>query len=310
MRIFIGENGHVLITRMEPIINKMGHSFIRNNPSKCDVHLAFIRLENKINLPTIVRIDGIYYDLAKDYKGKNIGISEAHSKCEGIIYQSESSKKMCEKYLTPRKKNSITKVIYNGIEKIWAGNFKEHDGINILISAKWRRHKRLKEIIDLFMAFLKLNPDSTLHILGKLHENKEVKHKRVKYYGMIPHSQMTDVMQNSDLSLHLSKRDSCPNSVVECLAMGIPIVTTESCGGATEMCMLSSGCIVCTGDKDNTEPGYPYSDEWNIIKPELFNSILLSMDQILKNKTRSSFPDKLTIEYCCEEYVKILRKVI
>ena len=66
---------------------------------------------------------------------------------------------MCEKFLSPRRTKNYD-IVYNGIDPNWAGSFIEHEGINIVTSAKWRRFKRLKEIIDLFLGFQKTVPNS------------------------------------------------------------------------------------------------------------------------------------------------------
>lgn len=302
----------MLIQRMEPIISKMGHSFSRDTQKNCNVYLAFIRISDKTNLPTAVRIDGIYYDIAKDYKNKNVGISQAHSSANAIIYQSSFSQKMCEKYLTPRRKGSIIKVIHNGIQLSPINKVgKINDEIDIVVLSKWRRHKRLKEIIEIFLQFQKSYKNSTLHILGKLHDNSQVNHKKIKYYGMLSNNEVFNVLKKSDLTLHLSKRDSCPNSVVECISLGIPVISTNNCGGATEICLKTDGCIVCPGDGDinDLKPCYPYSEDWNIIDYKLRNCILTSMNNIVSNRIRCKPPETISIEYCCEQYLKVLKEI-
>ena len=84
---------------------------------------------------------------------------------------------------------------------------------------------------------------------------------------------MKDVFRLSDVSIQLSKKDSCPNSVVETIGAGIPTITTNTCGGATEMCNLTAGCMVVDGDGlyEDTEPCKPYSDSYNIVSEKLEN---------------------------------------
>lgn len=312
MNIYIGDNDHVLIQRMRPVIEKMGHKFIKDNIKNCKVQLSFVRIvPNIIKIPTVLRLDGIYYNLDQKYKEKNEAISKSHSIANAIIYQSNHSKLMCEKYLEKRNNNSKIAIIYNGIEKNWAGKFEKHNEINIVVSAKWRRHKRLKEIIEIFLEFNKIYKNSFLHILGKLHDNKEVKNNNIIYYGMINHEEMKRVMRIADLSLHLSKFDSCPNSVVECLAMEIPVITTNNCGGGTELCSLCKGCIICEGDGNplNIYPCKPYSEEHNNISEKLRKNILESMIKIIENKIRCNFSNTLGIEHCSEEYIRIMREI-
>lgn len=310
MKIYYAEKRrHLVINRMEPHWNSKGH-FIFDNPSKCDMQLSFIKISEKSKLPVVLRIDGIYYDLDTDYKVKNIPISIGNSIADGIIYQSNYSKTLCEKFLAPRKKGSICNVIYNGTDPNWCGERKEHEGTNVVVVSKWRRHKRLKEIIELFLEFLKIVPDSTLHILGKLHDNKKVTHSRIVYYGMVDRDKVGSILSISDFTVHLSKRDSCPNSVVECIGAGVPVITTNKCGGSTEMCKMTKGCIVCNQDVDNDfQPNYPYREEFNILTPELKENILESMVEISKDKRTVELPTQLTAEYMANQYIEIMNKL-
>ena len=311
MKIYIGNNNHVLIRRLVKPFGKEGHTFLRTNPKECDAQLAFIRLDKRIKLPSILRLDGIYYDEKTDYEKRNSGISTAHSQANGIIYQSNYSKKLCEKFLSTRKKNCKTSVIYNGIEKFWAGQPKKHKGFHIIVLAKWRRHKRLKETIEIFQEFLTLCPNSKLHILGKLHKNKIINHPNIKYYGMIQHKEMFEILRKADASISISKRDSCPNSVVEMIGQGIPVITTSACGGAHEMCSLSNGCFSILEKEDNEfDSCKPYTDDWNIIsgitKQEIINTLL----KIKEEKIRCDLPEILNIDYTAKEYVKLIKKVL
>jgi len=301
---------HIVIQRMEPYFSSRGH-VILDNAKGCDVQLSLIRIEKNNGLPIVLRIDGIYYDLDTDYKARNLLISISNSMADAVVYQSNYSKNLCERFLSPRKKGAISKVIYNGVDSSWCGERKEHMGVNIVVISKWRRLKRLKEIIDLFLEFLKIVPDSTLHVLGKLHDNKPVKHSKIVYYGMVDRGVVGRVLNIADFSLHLCKRDSCPNSVVETIAAGVPVITTTKCGGATELCSITEGCIVCDGDFDNDfQPEYPYRDSYNLLTPELYNNILQSMIMISKDKRSVKLPEELTAEYMTESYISVMGKII
>ena len=300
---------HIVVERMEPYFNSKG-CFVLSNPRNCDVQLSFARIEKSNNLPTVLRIDGIYYDLDTNYKAKNLSISNSHERSDGVIYQSNYSKALCEKFLKPRKRTSICKVIYNGVDPKWCGERKDHLGTNIVILSKWRRLKRLKEIVNLFLEFLNVVPDSTLHVLGELHGNKPVKHEKIIYYGMVSRDIVGNVLNIADFSLHLCKRDSCPNSVVETIGAGVPVITTDKCGGATEICSVTQGCIVCNGDFDSDfKPEHPYRDSYNILTPQLHDNILQSMIMISKDKRLVKLPEQLTAEYMANSYIDIMEKV-
>ena len=138
----------------------MGHNVVENY-KEANVQLSVIKINN-YGLPTVLRLDGIYYDKADNYKQRNSEISKSHKNANAIIYQSLFSKKMCEKYLAKRL-TKVFDVIHNGIE-VWP-QMEEHNDINIVSCAKWRRPKRIPELISIFKRFQLYYPNSKLHIL-------------------------------------------------------------------------------------------------------------------------------------------------
>lgn len=312
MKILIDNfEGHICFKRIEPYWKKNNiiTTLIDQNS---DAHLGNVRFTKNINKPKILRLDSVYYDTDTNFNIRNSDIGRSHSIADGIIYQSEFSKMMCERYLTRRKGNAKYSVIHNGINSMWCGQPIKHDGFNIVVSAKWRRHKRLKETIDLFLKFNKIVPYSKLFILGKLHDNKEIKNPNIKYFGHLDHIQMKDVFRLADVSIHLSKKDSCPNSVVETIGAGIPTITTNTCGGATEMCNLTTGCIVVDGDGiyEDTNPCKPYSDDYNKLSNKLENNLILALLEIEKDRRRVILPEQLTAEYTAKKYLELIEGVM
>jgi len=301
---------HVLIRRMLPIWNKLGHSL--DTPGNSNVLLCNIRLANrKLNLPKVQRLDGIYYDKATDYNSRNSAISSTHAIVDGTIYQSYSCKAQAERYLAKRKKSAGCRIIYNGIEKNWCGRHEDRDNFHIVVAAKWRRHKRLKETIDIFLEFLKKVPDSYLHILGQTIQNKLISNKHITYYGYLNHTQMAKIFKRADCSIHLSKRDACPNSVVEAIGAGVPVITSDVCGGATEMCQITKGCVIVDGDTDLKDyaPAYPYTDKHNVVSKELTENIINELYKIHINRPRVKIPKVLTIDYCAKAYINFLKAI-
>ena len=311
MKVYI-ENykGHISFTRMLPYWKKMGHKFF-TNPHGCDVQFGNVRFESDTDLPKCLRIDGIYYDIDTNYNARNDFMNKPHSTADAVIYQSDYSRRLIERYLKKRKPSTIYRVIHNGIEKAWCGKPVQHDGVNIIVLSKWRRHKRLKEIIELFLEFRK-EYESRLHILGMLHDNIPVKDKNIIYYGMVSRDEVGRVFRESDFSIHLSKRDSCPNSVVESIGAGVPVITTNNCGGATEICKITPGCIVVDGDGDYDNDYAPcayYKDPWNALLPDVFSGVLSAMKKLTEEKTRVELPKELSAEYTAEQYIKVLEAI-
>ena len=309
MNIFIYGGIREAVKRLIPVWESLGHR-VTSNILKGDVQLAIIKIKAKTNFPTVLRLDGIYYDKGDDYMKRNASISKAHSKANAVIYQSFTSQRMCEKYLSKRQTN-IYSVIHNGIDSSSWNNFKKHSGVNIVCCAKWRRPKRLPEIITVFDKFLKEVPDAKLHIIGQfLKGAKEIKHDNVIYHGKVNYEKMKRIYSIADMHIHLCKKDSCPSTVLESIASGVPVITTNACGGATEMCLLTDGCIIVSGEKESLEPDYIYRDEYNKIPSKVIDGIVSAMLKIVNSKSRVIIPTKLGVEYVGKKYLEIMERVI
>ena len=312
MRIFLdGCGNHPVIKRLIPewLALNVGCS---KKPEGCDVQLSLIAIKNKhADLPVVLRLDGIYYDKATDYEGRNQRISDSHTVADAVIYQSEFCKKMCERYLAPRMPFALHKVIYNGMKRDWAGPHIEDKYFNIVVLANWRRHKRLPEIESVFWSYCSLNDNARLHVFGNTLDHVKDTHPFITYYGHCTEEQMASVFQKADASLHLSKKDCCPNSVVEAITAGVPVITTAACGGAVELCNIACGCHVVE-EKDVPDPCYHYEDEYNrlhLATQYKLISILGALGDSANICAAVDHPKELTIEYMAREYLKVLREV-
>lgn len=309
LRIFVDGSRRSAVSRMFPYWKEKGHEIV-DYPGSADVQLSVVRIYSKTGLPILLRVDGIYYDKAEDFAARNIPISEAHSQATAIVYQSEISKLMCEKFLEKRK-TSFFKVIHNGVcEENWKRPIKPHKEVNVFSCAKWRRIKRLPELIKIFRLFLQLCPGAKLHIIGPLGRGaKQISDPNVFYYGELSLEQIKEMYQKADLHIHLCKKDSCPSNVPESIASGVPVITTDLCGGAAEMCSLSSGCIVVHEGKQSLDADYIYQENYNEMPYRVMEQIVNAMLTTLEGKVRVVLPLGLSIEYTAQEYLNILEAI-
>ena len=315
MNIFLDNCiNHIAVQRMLPHWRGRD-SFWYDDPgssSKCDVQLSLINIKAETDLPVVLRLDGIYYDLATEYNSRNIRISESHSKADAVIYQCNYCRGMCEKYLASRKKGAYLAVIYNGIDKEWCGIPESHPEMNIIVLAHWRRHKRLEEIIKVFKRVCDMNNKNIkLFIVGKLLDNKEVCHPAIKYYYHIDYDNklLAFLFKRADLSIHLSMKDCSPNSVVEAIGAGVPVITTSACGGAAEMCNMVRGCYVAY-ELEKPDPCPHYTDVYNILEQQTEDELVMLLNGLLRKKRRVKQPEILSAEYMADEYLKVFRSVI
>jgi len=309
MRIFLDTKGkHIVIKRMEPYWKEMGWE-IHSDPKKCDVQLSFVNIMKNTGLPTVVRIDGVYYDKGSAYSKRNSPISKAHRKANGIIYQSEIAKIMAEKFLGKRG-TDIYEIIYNGIGSEW--NLEPNDDKkNIIVScAKWRRPKRLQETVELFKQVLTYT-DAELYIIGPMGKGcSKINHKKITYFDKVKNKKLKEIYRDANVYIHLCKKDSCPNTVVEAIGAGLPVITTNACGGATEMCQMTPGCEIVHGEEESFKADYIYKDPYNKMPKDVRKRMAKRVYKVLNENRRVDLPKELTVEYMAKRYIKLMKKVI
>lgn len=228
--------------------------FVTDNPdTKADVSLNVIRIKHKNSKIKILRLDGVWHDTAKDFVQKNKTITDSLKRANGVIYQSNFSRQMCNRYLGEPKCRSA--VIYNGsspdyYEQISPVKFECSNPV--MAFSKWRPHKRLRDIIHSFL--LANLSDSKLLIAGDLERsglNPKEAHElvampQIEYLGMIPQPVLAPLLKGCVASIHLCWFDACPNSVVEAICAGVPVVCNNV--GGTHEIVGPSGGYVCNVD--------------------------------------------------------------
>jgi len=310
MKIFVDGSKRAAIKRMFPFWEKMGHKIVVS-PQEANIQLSVIRIRHKIKgVPVVVRLDGVYYDRGGRYKRNNSSLKRSHLKANGIIYQSDFSRLMCETYLGKRGAKHFT-VIHNGINPKGWDNPIEHKNVNIMSCAKWRRPKRLPELIEIFDGIKKHIPEAKLHVVGKFKKGgRKIPHKDVIYYGLVDHDKMAEIYRVGDLYIHLCKRDSCPSTVVEAMAAGIPVITTNACGGATEMCRLSEGCVIVGGEDNDIGPVFVYKDDFHKISRDFRNRFVKNSVYLIREKRRIVVPESLLAVNAAKKYIEFFEKVL
>lgn len=280
---------------------------------------SFINLWNK-NL--IFRVDGVPYKkflVTKKLHNQNKKYNIHLNKSKGIIFQSIFSKKIYYKFFSIEKRIP-NKVIYNGVNlKRFSqngANLRKKLGINkndivFIASANYRnKNKRLNLLIECFNKFKYGNKKIFLIILGKINENlniKKIKNNNIIFTGKIDSDKLAYWYRTGDVLLHFTYIDWCPNSVIEAIACGLPVLTTNL-GGAKELINITNCGLVVKADLQkklsSIEPNSP--PKANI------NKILQGMKKILKNKNKilqKRDLKKIDIDYVSREYTSFIKKI-
>jgi len=309
MKVFVDIGyDHPLIVRIMPDLKAMGVELQPTNSIDCRVHYSHVEyrdLSSFMPRPKVLRLDGCFYN-THDLQF-NTTLKYSYGISTHVIFQSEYSKRLCENIFRAPKIIPST-VIYNaGITADW-GRPIAHKDFNIVCCAKWRRWKRLPEIIEIFKS---IPFPSKLHIVGESGESTD----NIKYYGSVDYNSMGKIFSLMDAAIHIAKRDPCPNSVIEFISVGIPVIVSDKGGGATELALMTPGCHIAIGDRDSNDVGMieQYSEDWNMITREFRDNVIRLLSGIYNGgrhpRPRVKLPDILKPKYVAEQYAKVLKGV-
>lgn len=306
-------------------INRLIQSIKKNNLCKIsanylpfyDIAVLTVLAKNYFNKPYLVRFDGLYNDKNNtigDTRKLNSILQKKTENASGIIFQSEFTKKFYEAFFGKTEKKS--EIIYNRIDTSRfvkdKKNFRDQISKNqkekiIVVSASWRRHKRLEESIELIKL---INKDDKykfkLLVLGETNLQK-IKDEEIFFAGHVNPENLYKWYQSADLYLHPAWIDSAPNTIMEAIACKIPCIGLNN-GGVSEMISLCDAGITCDADK---KYNFDYVDLYNPPKPDfkvIKNAIFEIMDNYNYFKERINI-NNAEISITAKEYVKFANKV-
>jgi|GEM_PF-1398181 len=288
-------------------------SFFINPFTSCNIYSNQIR--NPWMKPYFFRVDGVGFDISKteeETKILNNTLKDGIKNSRGVIYQSEFSKKLAEKTLGYKPEKST--IIINGTnQKIFnkeGDNLRDQLNISknslvFVTSAKWRPRKRLQDTIDSFNKFKEqFEGDTYLIVIGY----KNIDSNNIIYIPHIENSEIPKYLRTADIYLFLGWVDPCPNSVVEAISCGLPVICTNV-GGTKEIVELTNSGIVV-----NTDPEYNYSFV-NLNTPpkvdiNLIVKAMLKMSSNINKYKEHLDTSKIDINYVSTKYYEFMFKVL
>lgn len=224
---------------------------------KSDINLNSISGSTKKGSINILRIDGIYYD--KERIGKNKEIVKSAKSHDHVIFQSSFSRENFEKINNTRVASTV---IFNGA---YRNAFKKESSNNFLIgcSAKWRVNKRLEGLVESIRLARQIsNKDIKLKVIG----DPDFSLPSFCFStGHIDNRMVQKELSECGFFAHICHIESCPNSVVEALLVGLPVIC-NNIGGTPEIV-----------NKDGLISEIDY---WNFKAIDSMSSTKMSGDQI------------------------------
>ena len=150
-------------------------------------------------------------------------------------------------------------IIYNGVnvEDFSQRNNRENgDNIIILTVARLIKRKGIDDLIGAVPAIVEEHKNIKLRIIGEGNMENELKaltqklevSKYIDFLGYIPHAEIATYYSSSDIFVLPSKNEGMSNTVLEAMASGLPIITTDT-GGTREL-INENGIIIPSEDSD------------------------------------------------------------
>lgn len=164
---------------------------------------------------------------------------------DAIVFQSQLSKEMHSHFIGGIDSIKYSDVILNGVP---ADIFRPHSKTSVelegyprlVITASFRLHKRLQEAIKL-TNYLHMHgyTDVKLHVVGNMdlltkQAISKLSTDRCVFHGFVDSNSLPMIYSKCHIGLSLCIFDSCPNSVLEMMACGLPVITNSN-SGATEL---------------------------------------------------------------------------
>jgi len=301
-------------------LNKLSYAIKKNSYAKVtnallpffDIAIYNSYARNFYGKKYILRLDGLYFDIKNTLglnKKLNGKIFYSIKNSSGVIFQSNFSKKLFEKFYGDI--SVVNTVIHNGgftefRKKVNHYQFEIPERKIIVVAiAQWRRHKRLKEIVELYMELTQKYKNLYLIVVGANAQMKGT--DNIQYIPSLNQVEVYSLLKQADLMFHFSWLDNCPNSVVEALCFRVPVLCTNQ-GGTRELVEITKGGIVSEADKKfNYEP----VDLYNPPKPDmnvLYEDAVRLIENIdfYKSQIDTSMID---INNVAHKYVEFAKKI-
>lgn len=265
----------------------------------------------------IQRLDGVYHPATPAghlYPLYNLKMWIIHRfLADIVVYQSKFSQYSCERFLGETGARHTT-IIYNGVdtEKIPARSTANTGRPTRLVTfAKFRRRDQIEPLIE---AVKLLDPQGySLDIYGSYTEalksifSEFENATHIHFRGKLPNDELLQKISGYDIFL-FSDQSACPNSVLEALAAGLPVVGFNR-GSMNEIIQdRYNGLLVpVRSGSDPFISPYPFGEVEYRNLALLIEQAAHSLDAYSRNARRSA-AEKFSVDRMAEEYGKILAR--
>ncbi len=258
----VGAGGPATFMRnLEKYLDRVGYSYSKNSKDASGIFFPVVfntEILNRIrrrNGVAIQRLDGIYYPSkhGAGYLELNSRIQDIYSTYTTyVIFQSEYSKKQC--FLMLGKKGiSDYEIILNGADKeiFFPRRKKEHDSSKLrIVTTGHFRNKDMIEPVVMALDLLKTSYNFELTIIGPI-TNSTISHyfsrDYIKHIDIVDINEVAEFLRTCDIFIYSHLNPPCPNSVVEAISCGLPVVGFDS-GAMSELLFFAKDLLAAVSD--------------------------------------------------------------
>ncbi len=255
------------------------------------------------------RLDGIYYPgkHGKDYIRRNEKIKTIYTGlADHVIFQSEYSRAQCFDMFGPLPKDAYsivingvnTEIFYSNTDRVFnreqvcfctTGNFRNADMLVPVIKA-----------LDLIRG----DVDFVFHVVGPIRNEeceKLMDREYIVHHDRCDMREVSEILRQSDIFIYSHLNPPCPNSILEAIACGLPIVGYES-GSMAELLPFSTDLLADAGGK--------LYNQLEDFKPEtLAEKLRYSIENYdVCREVSLKFTTTYSMENCGRKYVDVIAK--
>lgn len=258
----------------------------------------------------IQRLDGIYYPSKHGNKhvGLNKDIKNIYLKyTDYVVFQSQYSKMQCFEMLGEKEAENYS-VIYNGVHKDIFYSDDDHETsseYNFITTGNFRNIDMLEPVI-LALSMLKKKVPLKFHVVGPITNpqiEKYLDNDFIVYHGVKNSKEIAGLLRESDIFIYSHLNPPCPNSALEAISCGLPVVGFDS-GAMSELCWFSKDLLAYVSD-DIFQKYEDFNPEALAEKIELcISNYKYYREKSLQHAHLYSF------EECGKKYVEVFDRVI
>ena len=215
-----------------------------------DEAVALARAAHKKGARVVVNQNGVAYPAwaGAEWPRINAPMTELLAIADHVFYQSEFCRLSADRFLAPRAGPS--EILYNCADttRFTPAFRREMRPLTLLLGGTQHQWYRLDLALHVLSIVSRAIPDARLLVTGRLrwrdHPMPATQARdrarelgvldRVEFIGPYSQAAAPDIFRRADILLHTQYNDSCPTTVIEAMAAGVPVAYSKS-GGVPEL---------------------------------------------------------------------------